>query len=260
MKVVYVVDSITDINKKINMIQNRFGDNIVYVVKSNLVPLFKTFGHTIHAEYGHNLMNVIHTILLNSQVDDIVIAYSSLTLSNELLNSFISAIGTKEKIVCLMPEYNTFEKIYNSIYNVYVKSIFKIKDSLVSNKLQFLPKDFVFELLKSHIGNRLFETNQNLTTNIKINDKGINSSSKTKGNSRISLICLIVALVLTMGLLACIAYAKVNYLVVLLFVISYVLDFIISVIASFKKKFDNRFLKWHMCLKAYISLRLKKRP
>ena len=45
MKVVYVVDCISEVNQKINLIKNRFGDNILYVVRADLVDLFKTYGY-----------------------------------------------------------------------------------------------------------------------------------------------------------------------------------------------------------------------
>ena len=41
MKVVFVIDSITELNNKLNMLKTRFGNDILYVVKSNLVNLVK---------------------------------------------------------------------------------------------------------------------------------------------------------------------------------------------------------------------------
>ena len=54
MKVVYIVDSITEINSKIDTLKTRFGDNIVYVVKASLATLFKTYGHTANAIYNRD--------------------------------------------------------------------------------------------------------------------------------------------------------------------------------------------------------------
>ena len=140
MKVIFVIDSITELNNKLNMLKTRFGNNILYVVKSNLVDLVKTYGINPNGVYKNNYIKVMHILLSYNQNQDIVICYSSVKLNNNLLNQFISRIGDKSKIVNVMPNYNAFEKISNNAYNIYVKSLFKVNDSLVSSKLQFLPK------------------------------------------------------------------------------------------------------------------------
>ena len=51
------------------------------------------------------------------------------------------------------------------------------------------------------------------------------------------------ALVLTIGLLASIAYYKVSYIIILLCSVLYLLDFVLTIIFLSKNKFDKRFLK-----------------
>ncbi|MBQ8615143.1 MAG: hypothetical protein IJ415_01080 [Clostridia bacterium] len=244
MKVVYVIDCITDLNKKINLLTNRFGENIFYVVKADLVEIFKTYGFLPNAIYYKNLTEVIHSLLAKSDIDDVIMCYASLKFDYTLLNKFGNAIGDKTKIVSLMPNYNTFEQMCNSAYNVYVKSLFKVKDSLVSPKLQFIPSFFVEELLSSHLGNRLFEINPEFNKNISVEDKEINASMKIKSHSlKYDIISIIIALVITIGLLASIAYYKPNYLIILTCIILYVLDLTLTIIFHCKAKFDQRFLK-----------------
>ena len=244
MKVVYIIDSITDINNKINAMKTRFGDNIVYVVNYNLVKLFTTYGHTPNAIYGNNLPKVLSNLLLKSPVEDIVICYSSVNPNTDLLNRFISAIGNGSKVVNVLPEYNAFERFGLGIYNVYVKSLFKAKDSLISPKLQFLPQGLVVELLSSHMGNRLFEIDEKYSITLTFEDKEINKSLKVKNTlSRFQLIPLIAALIITMGLILCLAYVKINYAIILVFVFLYILDIVLAVIYQCKAYFDKRFLK-----------------
>ena len=244
MKVVYVVDSISELNNKINLLKTRFGDNLFFVVRADLVDLFKTYSFLPHAIYYNNLTEIIHSLLIRDELDDIVICYSSLKFDNNLLNKFISAIGDKRKMVNIMPQYNTFEQVCNSTYNIYVKSLFKIKDSLISPKLQFIPQDFLIELLTSHLGNRLFETEPELTRTISVENKEINESMKPKSSSlKYNLIAIIIALVITAGLFATIAYLKMNYLIILICIVSYFLDIILTIIFHCKAKFDKRFLK-----------------
>ena len=245
MKVVYVIDSITDLNNKINLLKMKYGDNIIFVVRADLVILFKTYGYIPNAVYYKNLTKIIHTLLINSnELEDIIICYASLKLNNTLLTKFSNSIGNKTKIVSVIPKYNAYEKVCNSVYNIYVNSIFKAKDSMISPKLQFIPKDFLPELLSTHLGNRLFEINPELAHNIKIEDKEINKSLKVKSNAlKLNLIALIVALVITVGLLSSIAYYKVNYFIILICSVLYLLDILLTVIFLSKSKFDNRFLK-----------------
>lgn len=244
MKVVYVIDSIADINVKINSLKLRFGDNIVYVVKSNLVTIFKTYGYNPNAIYGNNLPHVLSALLLKSRVEDIIICYSSLNLDNHMLNSFITAIGDKTKVVNVLPTYSGFEKMFLGLYNVYVKSLFKAKDSLISPKLQFLPQNLVVELLSTHMGNRLFEIDEKFAVTIYIEDKDMSKNLKVKNTpSKYQLISIIVALVISMGLILCLAFTKFNYLLILLFIFLYILDIVISIIFQCKTYFDRRFLK-----------------
>lgn len=244
MKVVYVIDSISNLNNKINMLKLRLGDDISYVVRADLVELFKTFGYTPHAVYYKNLTNVIHSMLLRGELDDIVICYASLKCDNNLYNKFIAAIGNKTKIVSVMPKYNTVEQMCNATYNVYVKSLFKVKDSMATPKLQFIPKDFMPDLLGSHLGNRLFELEAEQSKYISIEDKEINKTMKTKSKPlKYNIISLIIALVITIGLLASIAYYKVSYLIIFVCVILYILDITLTIIFHCKAKFDQRFLK-----------------
>lgn len=244
MKVLYVVDCITDFTKKINAIKNRFGENIFYVVKADLVEIVKTYGVAPNAIYYKNLVDVMHSLLSKSEIEDVLICYASLKFDNALLNKFANAIGDKTKIVNLMPNYNGFENICNSAYNVYVNSLFKVKDGLASNKLQFIPAIYVEELLSSHLGNRMFELGVEHVKYVRVEDKEINKSMKSKSYSlKYDLISIIIALCVTIGLLASIAYFKVSYIIILSCIVLYILDITLTIIFHCKAKFDQRFLK-----------------
>ncbi|MBQ9795568.1 MAG: hypothetical protein IJW36_01220 [Clostridia bacterium] len=244
MKVVYVVDCVTDLTKKINAVTNKFGTDIVYVVRADLVDFFKTYGFLPNAIYYNNLVEVIHSLLLKSSVEDVIICYASLKFDNNLLTKFTNAIGDRSRIVNISPQYNTFEQVCNSAYNVYVKSLFKLKDSLATPKLQFIPSFYMVDLLSSHLGNRMFELNPEHCRTITVDDKEINKSMKTKNHSlKYDLISIIIALLVTVGLLASIAYYKVSYLIILTCIILYVLDITLTIIFHCKAKFDQRFLK-----------------
>ncbi len=245
MKVIYVIDSISELNKKIGLLQMKYGNNILFVVRADLVELFKTYGYVPNAVYYKNLTKIIHTLLINSNdLEDIIICYASIKLDNTLITRFTNSIGNRTKIVSVMPKYNTYEKVCNSIYNIYVSSLFKAKDSMISPKLQFIPKDLLPELLTTHLGNRLFEINSELCNIIEVENQEVNNALKIKSCAlKFNLIALIFALVITIGLLASIAYYKVNYLIIFVCSILYLLDMLVTIIFLCKSKFDNRFLK-----------------
>ncbi|MFQ6752640.1 MAG: hypothetical protein ACLRFL_03655 [Clostridia bacterium] len=243
MKIVCVVDSISNITQKVNLLKNRFGDSVLYVVKNKLSPLFKTYGYTPNAIYTSNLSKVIHTMLSRTDIDDVVVYYTSLPINDNLLNKFISKILDKSKIVYLMPKYNIFERLCNSAYNVYVKSIFKVEDSMASPKLQFLPAYFVAELLETHFANKLFEIKDGYSTTLSIEDKDINNSLKIKTKfNKYSLVPIIAILLITIGLILSLAFVGVNYLVVLIFTCLYLVSIVITIIFKCKQYFDARFL------------------
>lgn len=244
MKVVYVIDSISDFKQKINLIKNRFPCEILFVVRADLLPLVDTYGIKAHAIYYNNLTRIIHTLLINSSLSDVIICYASLKFNNQLLINFSNSIGDKSKIVCLKPNYNAFDRFNNAIYNVYVKSLFKIKDSLISPKLQFIPEEVLLQLLTSHLGNRLFEYPNEFIKNVYIDNPEINKTSKPKTDSlKIGLLSIIITLVLTASLLACIAYLTTNFIVITIFVLMYILNISLTIIFLCKTRFDQRFLK-----------------
>ncbi len=244
MKIVYVVDSISNLVSNVNLLTNKLGNNILFVVRADLENLFRTYGFTPNAIYYHNLTKVIHNLLVKGEIDDIVICYASLKINENLLNKFINKIGNREKIVNLAPKYNTFEKICNATYNVYVKSLFKTKDSLVSAKMQFIPSYLAIELLSTHLGNRLFDIDPKLQSTIQVEDKEVNKSMKTKINPlRFILLSTIISLITIFGLLLTIAFFKASYLLILLFVVLLLTNITISIIFLCKAKFDARFLK-----------------
>ena len=245
MKLVYVVDSISDIKNKINMMQTRFGNNICFVVKSPFVTLFKSFGYNINAVYTKNLAKVMHAMLLKCPAEDILICYSSLELDNQMLNKFMGKIGDRNHFVNLVPNYNLFEQISNGTYNLYVKSMFKNKDGLASPKLQYLPKQYVGDLLASHIANRLFEIDPRYVVNVYLDNtqKELNKSAKTKTKfSKFDIIPIIVALLITIAMIVTLAFTHAGYVFWLVIVFADLLDIVIAVIFSCKTKFDTRFL------------------
>lgn len=244
MKVVFVVDSIHDINNKIQDITNLFGNNILYVCNAKFKKIFETYGFASNAVYSKNLSKVVHVLLSKSEIEDVVIYYSSLNLTKSLTKKFTDKIGNKSKIVNVVPTYNAFEQMDNAIYNVYVKSIFKVADSLASPKLQFLPAWFVEELLNSHFANRMFELNPESVSNVYVEDKQTCKNLKPKAKfNKFNLIPIIVALFVTILLFVGIAFIKVKYLLILIIVLLYILDALLATIFSFKSRFDLRFLK-----------------
>ncbi len=243
MKIVYVVDSITDIKNKINLVKTYFGDKIVYVVKSHFLSIFETFGYKANAVYKKNLAEIIHILLLKSEIEPVLVCYSSLDFDANLLARFRSRIGTGEKIVNIMPNYNGFEKLCNTTYNVYVKALFKAKDSLISPKLQYLPVAFVVELLNSHFGNKLFETNPENSSTLYIENSELNNSTKIKTKfNKFALLPIIFALLITIFLVISLAFVSVNYILILTFVSLYFLDIVFAIIYQCKLYFDARFL------------------
>ena len=182
--------------------QNRFGKDIYYVAKANFVKIFQTYGYQVNAIYSKNLPEVIHTMLAKSEeIDDVVYLKNHYlnalkTIKDAILNRFISTIqANSRKVVNVCPNYSFFEQLGNAAYNIYVKALFKNKDNLASAKMQYLPKEFVYEILTSHFGNKLFEINPNHCKELYYEDKEFNKNLKTKtGFNKNLLVPIILAL------------------------------------------------------------------
>ncbi len=243
MKVIFVVDSVDKLNSKVDLFKTHFGNEINFVVKANLVPLFNTFGYGVNAVYVKNLATVIHYLVARMGTADVVVYYSSFDISAAFLSKFAGAIGDKSKVVNVMPKYNVWERMGNGIYNSYVKSLFKLNDSLATPKLQFLPEAFVEELLSTHMGNKLFNVEESHVKNIYIEDKQINKTAKIKPKfNKFNLIPIIAALFVTALLVMCLGLFKFNFVFIIAFVCLYLVDIIVAIFYQFKINFDTRFL------------------
>lgn len=244
MRVIFVVDSITDVTAKIEKIKTHFGKDISLIIKAPFVDLLKTYGYTPSAVYMNNLSDVMHNLILKCNVDNIIIYYSSLEIDNALINKFIKHIGEGKKIVNVMPYYSAVENMYNATYNFYVKSLFKFKDSLASPKLQYIPSYYATKMIISSIANRMFENNSTNVTTMYIEDKNQYKSLKVKPPfNAYSLLSIIIALAITAILITTLAFVKFNYILIVAFVLLYLLDVVFAFILNFKHKFDYRFLK-----------------
>ncbi len=243
MKVVVVVDDITNLDRKINMLQSHFGDDMIFVVKAKFAKLYETYSYPTHAVYSDHLTEVLHYTLLRIGADNLVIYYTSLMPTEDLLNTFAKKMK-HNRVINVIPRYNFFEKSYYSTYNLYVKGLFHVKDNLASPKLQYIPAEFCGWLLSTNFGNRMFDWGSEDVVNIYIEDKELSSSLKVKSKfNKYSIIPIISLLVITMMLLVTLAYVGVNYWVVLIFLGVYVVDILISIFFQYKKDFDIRFLK-----------------
>lgn len=244
MKIVFVVDTVENLNQKVQLLETHFGNNFVFIVRANLVPLFKTYDYPISAVYANNLTKVMHLTLMRLNVSSLIICYASVNLTNQLLNSFSAQIGEGNKLVNVLPAYNSFEQMCNGAYNIYVKSIFKAEDSMISPKLQYLPELCVSELLESHMGNRLFEINDKLAQTIFVQDKETSKSLKVKaGFNKFSIIPIIVALAVTALLIMGLAFWGVKYLVIFVAILLYILDIFLGIVFQCKNYFDARFFR-----------------
>ena len=245
MKVIYVIDSVTDINSKIQLLQNRFGKDIYYVVNANLVKIFQTYEYQINAIYAKNLPEVINTLLAKSEeIDDIVYLHASLKIDDKIINKFIATIqANSRKVVNVCPNYSFFEQFSNAAYNIYVKALFKNKDNLASAKMQYLPKEFVMEILASHFGNKLFEINPAYCKELYYEDKEFNNNLKTKtGFNKNLLVPIILALTLTIALFTTMVLMQgLNFIAALIFIALYLLDIMLTIIYQCKIYFDKRF-------------------
>ena len=244
MKIVFVVDSVNNLISKVNLMKSKFGNDILFVVKGHFLNIFETFGLKANAVYNKNLTVIMHMLLSKSDIEPVIIYYSSMDIDEELLTKFATAIGTQNNVVNIEPKYNAFEKMCNYSYNIYVKAMFKVKDSMSTPKLQFLPAPFVQELLESHLGNKLFEVMPDRVKTLHFDDKKKNDSMKIKtGFNKLSLIPIIIALALTMILIVTLAFFEINFIAVLIFVCLYILDIIMAIIYQCKIYFDSRFLQ-----------------
>jgi len=112
------------------------------------------------------------------KLSDCIVYYSSMKITVDLIKKFNDKIGYQYNSVTVKQKFNFFQKVFNWIYDKCIKFIFREKDELSSNKLQYMSKTLMQDLIDTRFNNRIFEIENSVFLDCE--DKEIVKTMKNK--------------------------------------------------------------------------------
>jgi len=183
MQILFVIDDLKEIDDKISLFETYIkGDFKFFVdislyskiadnkfVIENLAGVFEDYPSSKIDEYIKSD---------KFKLSDCIVYYSSMKITVDLIKKFNDKIGYQYNSVTVKQKFNFFQKVFNWIYDKCIKFIFREKDELSSNKLQYMSKTLMQDLIDTRFNNRIFEIENSVFLDCE--DKEIVKTMKNK--------------------------------------------------------------------------------
>lgn len=245
MEILFVVDEVKDIERKISLFEN-IGAKISFFVNSNCVKDIierKEIVEKIVAIYKNNVNVTIDKYIRtdNYQAQPTILYYSSAELTPDIIESIRERLKINPDTIYVKKKFNFWQKFKLWFYQKLIKGIFGLNDEFASIKLQYFSKDLMEACVTTSFKNHIF-TIINATT-IEL-DKSIEKTYYTKPKfNKYSLLNPIVICFILICYVVAEKFFKLPFWTYLLF-IALILSTIMSWIAmAVKSRFDTRYRK-----------------
>ena len=245
MEILFVIDSIDDIERKISLLEV-FGADIKFFVHSKYVAKIvknKFIVNRVVAIYNNNINETIDKYLKSENYKPVqtLLCYSSVNLNNEIINKIRDNLQFKPNVIYLKKRLDWWGKFKLWFYQKVVKLIFGLNDEYASIKLQCFSDKVMEVFAQTNFKNHIFSIPNSLNIELdKINQNSFYSQPKFNKNYLYNpiVICLV---------LICYVVAE-RFLVlpfwIYLFIIAMILVIIVNwIIMIVKNTFDKRFKK-----------------
>ena len=160
MEILFVVDKLEDIEKKISLLES-FGADIKFFVDSkNVAKLVKNkyILDRIVAVYSKNVNITIDKYLKGDEYKptETLLYYSSAKLTVEIVNKIREDLKLNPDTIYIKKKFSMWDKIKMWFYHKVIKLIFGINDEYASVKLQYFSKNIMSALSETNFKNHIF--------------------------------------------------------------------------------------------------------
>ena len=161
MEILFVVDNIDGLDRKIALLEPLSGD-VKFFVRSDLVPKLvrkKKIVKQIVAMFSQNVNVTIDKYLRSEKynVTDALLYYSSVDLTSEMVSSIRDRLALKPSTICVKKKLNWWGRAKLWCYNKLVKLLFGYTDAYASTKLQYFSADAMDLFKEVGFKNHIFE-------------------------------------------------------------------------------------------------------
>ncbi len=175
MEILFVIDSIEDLNRKISLLEATGADikffvNAKYVTK---VMQNKNILTNIQAIYNNNINETIDNYLKDDkyQAQSALLYHSSVKLTKEILDYVRELIAFNPSTVYVKKRFSFWTKIKLWFYQKLVKLLFDFEDAYASTKFQYFSKEIMQVFSETNFKNHVFAIPNSLSLEISDKDK-----------------------------------------------------------------------------------------
>lgn len=244
MQTFFVIDALTDVDKKINMILNNVGGDIKFFVKADLYT--KIIGNNFIAQnlagvYKSNEKLKIDKYLQTDKcnLDDTLLYYSSVEVNEEVLRLIREKSSYGYDSVFVSPKRNWWEKFTNWVYKKTATFMYRTTDLCCSSKIQYIGKRFLEYLKETTFSNHIFDVQHKYI--VEVTDKSERKSLHTHIKfSKYYLYDIVALLLILLGYVLLETFFDLPFFVYFAVVLSVILAIIIAIMISCFSKFNSR--------------------
>lgn len=246
METLFIVDSLKDIDKKISIIMDNFGEDIKFFVSSKLVAKISTnkvILGGLKSIYGASVNDTITQYIKSKDYtpQDTILYYSSAELDFELAEQMREAIKFAPPTVYFKKHLNWFGGFKVWCYNKIVKSIVGMNDEFASTKFQFMNAELMGELAQTSFKNHILSLPD--TEKVELSKEQSKSFYDKVGFNKNFLYCPIAICLVLMAYVILEAFVKVKFWMYLSVILILVAIVVCTGIFSIKAVFDKRYRK-----------------
>lgn len=246
MEILFIVDSLKDIDKKISIITDNFGENIKFFVSSKLIAKLSTNKKVmagLKSIYGFSVNDTINQYVQAKEYapQDTILYYSSADLNNELAEQMREAIQFAPPTVYFKKQLNWFGKFKVWCYNKLVKAIIGMEDEFASVKFQYMNVEFMSELAQTSFKNHILSLPD--TEKVELDKEQSKSFYDKVGFNKKFLYCPIAICLLLIGYVLLEAFVKVKFWMYLFVILILVAIVVSTCMFAIKNVFDKRYRK-----------------
>lgn len=245
MEILFIVDNLDDIERKISLLDS-FGLDIKFFVNAKYVTKLitnKFIVNRIVAIYNNNVNMTIDKYLKdkNYKPKQTLLYYSSAELTNEIIDQIREYLKLKPNVIYVKKKFTWWDKVKLWFYQKVIKLIFGLNDEFASVKLQYCSEELMSALAQTNFKNHIFTIPNAL--NIELDKtKETTYYNKPKPNKNYLynpiVICLILICYVVLEKFLKLPFWA--YLLVITMILATIINLIIMIV---KNSFDIRYKK-----------------
>lgn len=246
METLFIVDSLKDLDKKISIITDNFGDKIKFFANSKLITKLskhKAVISNLVSIYSDKINDTIDNYIKSKEYvpQDTIIYFSSAKLDNELVQEMRERLQYNPITVYVKKKLNWFGKIKLWFYNKLIKLVVGMEDKFASVKFQYINTELMSALKQTKFRNHLFAIPD--ADEIELEKEQAKTFYYKPKFSKNYLYCPIIFCLVLIAYVILETFVKVQFWMYFLVILSLVAIIVSTFMLIIKNVFDTRFKK-----------------